>query len=86
MIKPVALIFAVAVALAPAAATAAYSVPGASAPGRGVHTPVKPPYGHRRTRPIVGQEQRPRASLPAISRNPEDCTRTMCTCLAGGGC
>ncbi len=85
MIKPVALIFAVAVTLAPAAALAAYSVAGASA-GRGVHTPVKPPFGHRRMRPVVGQELRPRSSLPAISRNPEDCARTMCTCLAGGGC
>jgi hypothetical protein len=83
MIKPVAMIFAVTVTLAPAAAVAAYSsAAGAPAPGGDfrLHN------SRHRTRPIVGQAPRPRAPLPAISRNAEDCVETMCTCLAGGGC
>ncbi len=85
MIKPIAMIFAVAMSLAPAAAVAAYtSGAGASALAPGGDFRLH--HSRHRTRPIVAQAPRPRPPLPAISRNPEDCVKTMCTCLAGGGC
>ena len=87
MIKSIALIFALAIALAPAAALAqssgGYLTP--SAPRAAVHHHVrKAPAEARLARPTFGQPQR--ENLPAISRNPDDCVKTMCTCLAGGGC
>jgi hypothetical protein len=85
MIKPIALTFAVAMTLAPVAAHATYSsAAGTPAPGQSGY--FQPHHYRHRSPPILGQEPRPRAHLPAISRNPEDCVKTMCTCLAGGGC
>jgi len=89
MIRPVArsfaFIFALAIAIAPnvapAQSVAAYPSPGA----RMVHHHARKAAGEAGlARPIIVQP--PRRDLPAISRNPEDCTRTMCTCLKGGGC
>ncbi|HKN27706.1 MAG TPA: hypothetical protein VJY34_07420 [Roseiarcus sp.] len=90
MIKPIALAFALAMAFAPAAALAQYGgygymgPPGASgaanAPARMAHRPRRTP------RPWVNQIPPEDQNLPAISRNPDDCVKTMCTCLAGGGC
>jgi hypothetical protein len=36
--------------------------------------------------PWFGQIPPEDQNLPAISRNAEDCGKTMCTCLRGGGC
>jgi hypothetical protein len=84
---PAALIFALTVALSPAQSLAqpsgAYGAPSAAA--RSVHRRVRRAPGEARlARPFISQP--PRRNLPAISRNPEDCNKTMCTCLAGGGC
>jgi hypothetical protein len=116
MIKPIALTFALAMALTPAAALAQnYGYPETPAHGTRVHhhthmrpvhrRPVTgpvagypetgpvagypapwPSFGYPMTGPVVGQMPHGNADLPAISRDPEDCNKTMCTCLAGGGC
>jgi hypothetical protein len=91
MTKPiaaqVALTFLLAVALSPTPALAqASGANGAPpAPARAIHRHVRRAPGEARlARPSIGQP--PLQNLPAISRNPEDCTKTMCTCLQGGGC
>lgn len=56
----------------------------APAPARAHHRAHKAPHEARVARPAIAPTQQ--ESLPAISRNPEDCTRTLCTCLQGGGC
>ena len=83
MIKPIALTFAVAMAFAPSAAPAQYYGP-AGAPGATDRPMRTPQRSARVARPWIGQA--PREDIPPISRNPNDCVKTMCTCLSGGGC
>jgi hypothetical protein len=91
MTKPIAaqiaLTFLLTVALSPSPALARvgglYGAPPSAA--RAIHHHVRGAPGEARlARPSVSQP--PRQNIPAISRNPEDCTRTMCACLQGGGC
>ena len=84
MIRPIATSFALLMAFAPAAAFAQTSAapwgPG-SAYGSQLRTREA-----QRARPWYRQVPPEDRNLPAISRNPNDCVKTMCTCLAGGGC
>jgi hypothetical protein len=85
--KSLALSLTLFIALAPAAAFAQNEIPYAptSAHKRLVHRHVRTAPGQARlARPTVGQA--PQQSPPAISRDPNDCVKTMCTCLGGGGC
>jgi hypothetical protein len=80
--RPFALTLALAVAFSPAAQSAGVAPPGSHA--RAVHHGVRKPP--REASAALADQRRAQESLPAISRNPEDCIKTMCTCLAGGGC
>jgi hypothetical protein len=91
--EPVAWIFALAIAFAPAGALAegvgGYVAP--AAPKRAAHHRVhRPPAEARLGRPAFIPPPSPppsaNANLPTISRDPNDCVKTTCTCLAGGGC
>ena len=93
MIKPTALALALAAALAPAAALAQtpygyYGYSGPPAPHGRVHRSHmrRIPREARIARPTFGQVPPEDQNIPAISRDPNDCVKTMCTCLAGGGC
>jgi hypothetical protein len=77
-----ALAFALAVAFSPVAQSAAVAPPASHA--RAVHHGVR--KARREAPAALADQRRAQESLPAISRNPEDCIKTMCTCLAGGGC
>ena len=86
MIKPIALTFALAMAFAPAAALAQYGYGyGYMGPPR-AYPPTRMARGPAPARPWFGQAPPEDQNLPPISRNPNDCVKTMCTCLAGGGC
>ncbi len=92
MIKPTALALALAVGFAPAAGLA--HTPYllrlfGSAPGPRKSSPfahAAHPREARIARPTFGQVPPEDQNIPAISRDPNDCIKTMCTCLAGGGC
>jgi hypothetical protein len=87
IVNPIVLAFTLAIALAPSGALAeasGYGAPGAPPWGLHHHRAHKTTGEARLARPAPAQPSG--ANLPAISRNPEDCTKTMCTCLQGGGC
>ncbi len=90
MIKPIALTFALAFCLRARCGRRAEQCLHRSAHrthGSMVHAPRRTPHGEARVaRPAFGQIPREDENLPGISRNSEDCVKTMCTCLAGGGC
>jgi len=93
MIKPTALALALAAAFAPAAALAQtryghYGYSGApAAHGRVHHAHMRrTPREAQIARPTFGQVPPEDQNIPAISRDPNDCVKTMCSCLAGGGC
>jgi hypothetical protein len=85
--KSIALTFTLVVAWAPMAALAQT---GGAYVASGVHKRYVHQHAHkapgeaRLARPAFGQP--PQESPPAISRDPNDCVKTMCTCLGGGGC
>jgi hypothetical protein len=81
--KSLALSFTFVIALTPMSAFAESSRPVAHP--RTTHRHVRSAPGEARlARPTFGQA--PQQSPPAISRDPNDCVKTMCTCLGGGGC
>jgi hypothetical protein len=85
MIKFIAGSVALTFALGMVCAQSVAAYPSFGASGRAVHHHAPRAASETRlSRPIFAQP--PRQNLPAISRNPEDCIRTMCTCLRGGGC
>jgi len=93
MIKPIALALALTAAFAPVAALAQtpYSYYGYSggpaAHGRARHAHIRRiPREARIARPTLGQVPPEDQNIPPIFRDPNDCVKTMCTCLAGGGC
>ena len=49
---------------------------------------ARPAYGLATfgSTPFEGPGPREDQNIPAISRNPDDCAKTMCTCIGGGGC
>ena len=84
MVKPIAATFALLFAFAPAAAFAQTSAaPRGAGSAYGSHMRTR---DARRARPWYRQVPPADQNLPAISRDPDDCVKTMCTCLAGGGC
>ena len=85
--QSLALSFTLFIALAPTASLAQSGVPYAPADAhkRHVHHYARTAPGEARlVRPTFGQA--PQQSPPAISRDPNDCVKTTCTCLGGGGC
>jgi len=83
MIKRIAMTFGLAVALVPSAAIAQYYGP-AGPPGAAPF--LMPQRSARAERPSVGRIPREDENIPPISRDPNDCVKTICTCLRGGGC
>jgi hypothetical protein len=92
--------FALALMLAPGSALAqssgAYPAPSHHRPAAPRHV-RRPPAEARLARPTFGPPSfvpapfggpvpREDRNIPAISRDPNDCVKTMCTCIGGGGC
>jgi len=87
MTKLTACLAAILVLTIPSLASAQNAYAGLGAPSRAVHHHAGRPSGEvRLARPNLGQPPQTRNSAPAISRDPNDCVKTMCTCLGGGGC
>lgn len=85
--KSLALSFTLFIVLAPTAAFTQNGLPhgATSAHKRLIHHHARSEPGEARlARPAFGQAPQP--IPPAISRDPNDCVKTMCTCLGGGGC
>jgi hypothetical protein len=76
--------FTLAIAFAPAVAASESdgAYPARGTPAQAVHHRV------RKKRAWSGLRRPPQKheNLPAISRDPNNCVKTMCTCLRGGGC
>jgi hypothetical protein len=80
----IALGFALPIVLTPMA-TLAQSSPYPTAHVRTIHQHVRRTRNDARlARPAINQPTQ--ASPPAISRDPNDCVKTACTCLGGGDC